>query len=59
MAMYAAGDSGVSRSCRLQPAARSMETIAPPLVVARTAPYSAKLIMMKADTLPRPACSLA
>ena len=50
--MYATGESGVSRSWRLQPAARSIETIAPPLVVARTAPYSAMLIMMNADTLP-------
>src|ERR1035441_5547658 len=36
-----------------------METIAPPLVVASTAPYSAMLIMMKAETLPWPARSLA
>src|ERR1039458_4034548 len=49
--MYATGDSGVSRSWRLQPAARSIETIAPPLVVARTAPYRAMLIMMKGETL--------
>ena len=56
--MYATGESGVSRSWRLQPAARSIETMAPPLVVARTAPYRAMLIMMKADTLPCPARSL-
>ena len=57
--MYATGESGVSRSWRLQPAARSIETIAPPLVVARTAPYSAMLIMTNADTLPCPYRSLA
>ena len=54
----ASGDSGVSRSCRLQPSARSMETMAPPLVVASIAPYSAMLIMMNADTLPWPAFSV-
>ena len=52
-------DSGVSRSWRLQPAARSIETSAPPLVVASTAPYNAMLIMMKAETLPCPARWLA
>ena len=36
-----------------------MEIIAPPLVVASTAPYSAMLIRMKAETLPCPAGSLA
>ena len=54
MPMYAAGESGVSRSWRLQPAARSIETMAPPMVVAKTAPYSAMLIMMKAETFPWP-----
>jgi len=49
----------VSRSCLLHPAARSIETIAPPEVVARTAPYSAMLTMMKAETLPWPAISFA
>ncbi len=38
VAMYATGRNGVSRSCRLQPCARSMLTIAPPLVVAIIAP---------------------
>ena len=37
-AMYATGFSGVSRSCRLHPTARSTETIAPALVVAIIAP---------------------
>ena len=46
IAMYAAGRSGVSRSCRLQPSARSMATAAPPLVVATIAPYTAMLTMM-------------
>ena len=50
--MYAAGDSGVSRSCLLQPWARSIDTIAPPNVVAATAPYSSRLIMTSAEVLP-------
>lgn len=37
-AMYAAGRSGVSRSWRLQPAARSIETVAPAAAVASMAP---------------------
>ena len=45
-AMYATGFSGVSRSCRLHPAARSIDTMAPPLVVASIAPYTAMLTMM-------------
>src|SRR6266496_3169929 len=45
-AMYATGLSGVSRNCRLQPAARSSDTIAPPLVVASIAPYTAMLTRM-------------
>ena len=49
----------MSRSCRVQPCARSMEIIAPPLVVASTEPYSAMLIRMKAETLPFPADSFA
>ena len=35
---YATGDNGVSRSCRLQPCARSVATIAPPPVDAIIAP---------------------
>ena len=38
LVVYAAGDSGVIRNWRLQPRARSTETIAPPLEVASTAP---------------------
>ena len=45
-AMYAAGRNGVSRNCRLHPAARSIDTIAPPLVVASIAPYTAMLTRM-------------
>ena len=45
-AMYAIGFNGVSRNCRLHPAARSIDTIAPPLVVASIAPYTAMLIRM-------------
>src|ERR1051326_791640 len=51
---YAAGLSGVIRSCRLQPTDRSIATMAPPLVVARIAPYRARLISTSADTLPDP-----
>ena len=36
MAMSAADDSGVTRRVRVQPAARSRDTVAPPLVVAST-----------------------
>ena len=45
IAMYAAGRSGVSRSWRLQPRARSTATIEPPLVHAIIAPYTARLII--------------
>src|SRR5690625_1460596 len=58
IAMYATGLSGVIRSCLLQPAARSIETIAPVLVVAIIAPYTAIDTMIHAVTLPEPALSL-
>ena len=57
--MYAAGASGVSRSCRLHPRLRSIDTDAPALVVAIIAPYVAMLIITKAETLPFPASSSA
>src|SRR3954451_19850051 len=44
-ATYAAGTSGVSRSWRDQPTARSTATEAPALVVAIMAPYTARLII--------------
>src|SRR5690349_19284818 len=53
-AMYAAGRNGVSRNCRLHPAARSIDTIAPPLVVASIAAYTAMLTKMYPVTLPPP-----
>ena len=46
IAMYAAGRSGVRRSCRLQPRLRSTATAAPPAVVPTIAPYTAMLISM-------------
>src|SRR3954447_16635356 len=57
MSTYAVGFSGVSRSWRDQPTARSMATDAPPAVVAIIAPYTARLIITYAVTLPRPALS--
>src|SRR4051812_20391421 len=45
VATYATGTSGVSRSWRDQPTARSTATDAPALVVAIIAPYTARLIM--------------
>src|SRR3954470_12185038 len=53
--MYATGLSGVSRSCRDQPSARSTATDAPAAVLAIIEPYTAKLIIRYAETLPRPA----
>src|SRR5215472_16620303 len=50
MIMYEVGDSGVIRSWRLQPWARSIDTIAPPAVVASAAPYRAMLTSRYADT---------
>src|SRR4029079_9164262 len=50
--MYATGDRGVSRSCRDHPRARSVATMAPPLVDARTAPYTAMLIRLDGDKVP-------
>ncbi len=47
----------MSRNCRLHPDARSTDTIAPPLVVAIIAPYSAMLIITYAETFPLPALS--
>ena len=44
----------MSRSWRVQPCERSTETLAPPLVVASMAPYSAIETMMNAVTLPLP-----
>ena len=46
MTMYTAGLSGVSRSCRDQPSARSVATIAPPAAAVSAAPYSAIETMM-------------
>ena len=54
MNTYVAGRSGVSRSWRVHPCERSTETLAPPLVVASIAPYSAIETMMNAVTLPLP-----
>src|SRR5689334_17710815 len=45
MPTYATGVSGVSRSWRDQPTARSTATEAPALVVAIIAPYTARLII--------------
>src|SRR3982750_1100897 len=53
-ATYATGLNGVNRNCRLHPAARSTDTIAPPLVVASIAPYTAILTRMYPVTLPPP-----